>query len=426
MTEKPFVFLWSPDRSGCGPLLTSMAVSEELSHDSRALAADVRFIHRAPTLPTAGIDEIARSERRFSIVHPVYESSCLRPAHLRPLFGTHLLSALNDGRGRVFLDFSNEGIFLPEAHELSSFLEAAGVTRKESVTVVCQNRSTKLDKLSFSHLPFDYFLVMTCRSVADQRKAGRLGAVEPIRVDEDLSVRARILCLNATPRSTRIASLLALIHHGAIDLGSYSPSSFPKLPWVSFPGLDYGKAGARFEDMLQYLQAHGLSSLEPHLPSLLTMAPLTIDRFAESGNGLFDKIDLEPYRRTTLSCVTETTMVPDLERITEKTLKPALFGHPFVVFGPRGAVQLVREFGFRTFAECIDHSYDTLEDEGERIMGAAQSAARFVAGVTSGAITAADLHADSRRNVEWGSGGFPESYRDRYLVPLVDGILHRT
>ena len=47
-----------------------------------------------------------------------------------------------------------------------------------------------------------------------------------------------------------------------------------------------------------------------------------------------------------------------LHRITEKPFKPLLCFQPFIVLGPVGALQLIREYGFETFPGLFDESYD--------------------------------------------------------------------
>jgi hypothetical protein len=44
--------------------------------------------------------------------------------------------------------------------------------------------------------------------------------------------------------------------------------------------------------------------------------------------------------------------------LTEKTFKPIKHGQPFVVVGPMGTLQALRDLGYRTFDHAIDNSYD--------------------------------------------------------------------
>jgi hypothetical protein len=48
--------------------------------------------------------------------------------------------------------------------------------------------------------------------------------------------------------------------------------------------------------------------------------------------------------------------------ITEKTYKCIKFGQPFVIIGPAGSLETLRQLGYRTFDHAIDNSYDTIQD----------------------------------------------------------------
>jgi len=48
--------------------------------------------------------------------------------------------------------------------------------------------------------------------------------------------------------------------------------------------------------------------------------------------------------------------------LTEKTFKPIKHGQPFVIVGPPGSLQALRDLGYRTFDHAIDNSYDQEKD----------------------------------------------------------------
>jgi len=47
---------------------------------------------------------------------------------------------------------------------------------------------------------------------------------------------------------------------------------------------------------------------------------------------------------------------------TEKTTKCLASGKPFLLYGTSGQLQQLNKMGFRTFGECIDESYDNVQD----------------------------------------------------------------
>lgn len=75
--------------------------------------------------------------------------------------------------------------------------------------------------------------------------------------------------------------------------------------------------------------------------------------------------DPDWYSSTLYSVVVETSCDYPLF-ITEKTFKPIMYGHPFIVYGSRGVLNVLKEKGFDTFFELFDESYDTEEDNLKR------------------------------------------------------------
>ena len=64
-----------------------------------------------------------------------------------------------------------------------------------------------------------------------------------------------------------------------------------------------------------------------------------------------------------LYLVTETVATGRRHHLTEKTFKPIALGMPFVIVGTRGSLEYLRSYGFRTFGDIWDESYDSAEDD---------------------------------------------------------------
>lgn len=52
--------------------------------------------------------------------------------------------------------------------------------------------------------------------------------------------------------------------------------------------------------------------------------------------------------------------------LTEKTFKCIKYGQPFVIIGPVGSLEVLRQQGYRVFDHAIDNSYDTIENNTQR------------------------------------------------------------
>ena len=69
-------------------------------------------------------------------------------------------------------------------------------------------------------------------------------------------------------------------------------------------------------------------------------------------------LDEDDYKRTFISIVTETLTDGGTLFISEKTWKPIMVGHPFMVYGNQGTLAYLKSLGYRTFDRWIDESYD--------------------------------------------------------------------
>ena len=68
------------------------------------------------------------------------------------------------------------------------------------------------------------------------------------------------------------------------------------------------------------------------------------------------------YEKTFISIVTETLVQNDTLFITEKTWKPIIMGHPFMIYGNKNTLKYLKNLGYKTFDKWIDESYDIEDD----------------------------------------------------------------
>lgn len=64
---------------------------------------------------------------------------------------------------------------------------------------------------------------------------------------------------------------------------------------------------------------------------------------------------------------TETVYFGRRLHLTEKTFKPIAMGMPFMLVAPAGSLEYLREYGFRTFGDIWDESYDEETDDFVRL-----------------------------------------------------------
>lgn len=73
------------------------------------------------------------------------------------------------------------------------------------------------------------------------------------------------------------------------------------------------------------------------------------------------------YQNCAIDVVLETLYDDQRLHITEKLLRPIACGKPFIAMATPGSLEYLRSYGFKTFANVIDESYDVINDPVERL-----------------------------------------------------------
>jgi hypothetical protein len=70
---------------------------------------------------------------------------------------------------------------------------------------------------------------------------------------------------------------------------------------------------------------------------------------------------------TYFSVVSETSVLNNTVFITEKTIRPMIYYHPFIVWGNPKTLYYLKKLGFETFPEFFDEDYDNIIDNDKRL-----------------------------------------------------------
>jgi len=115
--------------------------------------------------------------------------------------------------------------------------------------------------------------------------------------------------------------------------------------------------------------------LEENKEKIINLPPQYIDtvKLTPEHIGMYYQSMSTYYNDTYFSVVSETNYYTtgsfiSTRCLTEKTLKPIAYGHPFIILGPPGTLRLVRQLGFKTFSPCINESYDEELDDIKRML----------------------------------------------------------
>jgi hypothetical protein len=83
------------------------------------------------------------------------------------------------------------------------------------------------------------------------------------------------------------------------------------------------------------------------------------------------------YSTTAIEVVLETLFDDARWHLTEKSLRPIACGRPFMLAATPGSLHYIRRYGFETFGQYINESYDDIQDPLERINAIISEMARI-------------------------------------------------
>jgi len=120
----------------------------------------------------------------------------------------------------------------------------------------------------------------------------------------------------------------------------------------------------------------------------------------------------EDYAETGIEIVLETLFDDDRWHLTEKTLRPIACGKPFMLAATPGSLQYLKNYGFETFADVIDETYDTIADGAARLDAIIQEMKRI-----------ADLDAAAKQVLYTKLHEIAQRNKQRFFNGLLDRVI---
>ncbi len=332
------------------------------------------------------------------------------------------------GAGRVVFDASLEGYphRLKRSHLLHRLLQRKRIPRENAVYLTQDRGYQEAYRQGFAGEPVMRVLVEDywIRAVAGEHLADGPSAFEARLAGYRARPRRRerrFLSLNRNLRPSKAQFLLRLLQAGLWDQGFVSSGGLENrrgskrgrmeaLEEEFLGDAAFGEANRKLGHLLPRLEAMG--RIEFEIPGAADVPEAVMDQ------------PLGEYGRSWFSVVTETEMRERILRITEKPLKPLMNFHPFIVLGNPGSLRLLRAYGFRSFPEMFDESYDEEPDPRRRFEMVFGQIERLCALEESeldrleAATEATVIHNAHRALVK-----LPRLFRDRMDPALIRGIL---
>jgi len=136
--------------------------------------------------------------------------------------------------------------------------------------------------------------------------------------------------------------------------------------------------------------------------------PLIIDHHSDHANNSHCINFWPESMKSFCHVITETVYDKNRLQITEKTFKPIVLQQPFLMVGGKGSLAYLRKYGFQTFNELWDESYDNLSDEHRLV--AVADICQDITSWSDDKMRAAQnqIAAVVKHNHDWFYGGFQD------------------
>ena len=160
------------------------------------------------------------------------------------------------------------------------------------------------------------------------------------------------LCFNRKLKDSRILMISFLLGKNYNGLLSYDTNYIENLNFE--------------QDTIKFLNPKYSDVLKVGFKKMLETKKSIIDVNSYENHNALIIDNKKLYEESYFSIVTETSTYYDQIRFTEKIFKPIINYHPFIVFGPPHILEKIKMYGFKTFSDFWDESYDLETDRFKR------------------------------------------------------------
>jgi hypothetical protein len=133
--------------------------------------------------------------------------------------------------------------------------------------------------------------------------------------------------------------------------------------WISCPEI------CPAENISVYAAAGELKHIYPDIESVFASTSFP-KCFPQENNSPMHSYQLSLFNESAeslLYIITETVASGQRQHLTEKTFKPICLNMPFVLVGTAGSLEYLKRYGFKTFDNLWDESYDAEINDVRRI-----------------------------------------------------------
>ena len=174
------------------------------------------------------------------------------------------------------------------------------------------------------------------------------------------------------------------------------------------------------QDPHTLLQSESINRIQKYLCSRQDL-PWKVDKIIIDGNlsARFGNQEYALWQSCFLHVVNETVFFEPKLHLTEKVFQPIVAKRPFVLNAAAGNLAYLRSYGFQTFGQWIDESYDTIQNPDLRLEAVAEQIDK-ISNLSADQLR--ELQQDMRSVLDHNKQHFFTDFRDMIVDELVDNF----
>ena len=300
----------------------------------------------------------------FSYFVYVHHNQKLWAKHL-DLIPKKVLDGVRSGKGKLIFDNSLEGERIDGRFFINPFYESIDKLNLPTENIYfitnnliaekTHNEYNRKDKINVISIMWNVFDVQRLKKL--KHLPNKINLQNEIDYKEINSIKY-FLKINRTNRPERDLFMLFLQYENLLDKCL-----------ISFPELHIEKNYPN--QFYKYTQQENINDLKSKLPFDIDETDETNHGPAGYGEGFFNAdLPFQPihYKNSFISIVMcAFPFEKNAYHLHSSTFNPMYCGHPIIQFGPHKTLEVMREYGFKTFNKWWDESYDDEKDDWKRL-----------------------------------------------------------
>ena len=317
---------------------------------------------------TLDLDEVEVDDfdfkSEFSYFVHVHHNQELWTKHL-DLIPKKVLDGVRSGKGKLIFDNSLEGERIDGRFFINPFYESIDKLNLPTENIYfitnnliaekTHNEYNRKDKINVISIMWNVFDVQRLKKL--KHLPNKINLQNEIDYKE-INFTKYFLKINRTNRVERDLFMMFLNFEKLLDKCL-----------ISFPELHIEKNYPN--QFYKYTQQENINDLKSKLPFDIDETDETNHGPAGFGEGFFNAdLPFQPihYKNSFISIVMcAFPFEKNAYHLHSSTFNPMYCGHPIIQFGPHKTLEVMREYGFKTFNKWWDESYDDEKDDWKRL-----------------------------------------------------------